>query len=188
VRIATWAYLFSPRSDLHHEPRLKSPGSFYPELTLIMTISIDARQLQIIYTHAENIYPEECCGILLGKIDKAAKIVVEVIPTINGWEKTAIIEDSEIGRTKNSRYTIPPQDIFQAQKRGRDMQLEIVGFFHSHPDYPAIPSTCDRDLAWSVYSYPIVSVINGKVSDLKSWVLDNDGEFQPEEIQQVENT
>ena len=78
---------------------------------------------------------------------------------------------------------IDPQAIFQATKRGRDLQLEIVGFFHSHPDYPAVPSLCDRDLAWDVYSYPIVSVMQGKVNDFKSWVLDELGIFQQEEIQ-----
>jgi proteasome lid subunit RPN8/RPN11 len=52
-----------------------------------MTIAISTAQLKIIYDHASNIYPEECCGILLGKITGIVKTVVEVIPTINDWEK-----------------------------------------------------------------------------------------------------
>jgi proteasome lid subunit RPN8/RPN11 len=148
---------------------------------------ISTAQVQLLSTHAENTYPEECCGILLGRIDRFGKTVVEVIPTINAWAKSELVQDlnatNEIIQTKNSRYTIPPQDIFRAQKRARDLQLDIIGFFHSHPDCPAIPSTCDRDRAWEVYSYPIVSVIQGKVSTIKSWVLDRDGIFQPEEIQ-----
>jgi proteasome lid subunit RPN8/RPN11 len=79
----------------------------------------------------------------------------------------------------------PRSDIFQAQKRGRDLNLEIIGFFHSHPDYPAIPSECDRVQAWEVYSYPIVSVIQGKAIEIKSWVLDEDRVFRSEEIQIV---
>jgi proteasome lid subunit RPN8/RPN11 len=148
-----------------------------------MAIVISSEQLQIIYTHAENAYPEECCGILLGKIHRLARTVVEVIPTINAWDKTELVVDREIVKTKNSRYTIASQDILQSQKRAREIHLDIIGFFHSHPDYPAIPSTCDRDRAWEVYAYPIVSVINGKVSDLKSWVLDSERIFQEEEIQ-----
>jgi proteasome lid subunit RPN8/RPN11 len=155
-----------------------------------MTIVITTAQLQVIHQHAETIYPEECCGILLGQIDKFTKTIIEVIPTINIWESVESIDplnsDEATTRTKTSRYTIPPQDILQAQKRSRDLDLNIVGFFHSHPDYPATPSVCDRDLAWHVYSYPIVSVINGKVSDIKSWVLDDKGTFQLEEIQHVE--
>jgi proteasome lid subunit RPN8/RPN11 len=142
-----------------------------------MTLSISSEQLNIIYDHAESVYPEECCGILLGEIVGISKTVVEVIPTINAWGK---VESDEVDLNKNSRYSIDPQDIFTAQKRARDLHLDIIGFFHSHPDYPAIPSTCDRTQAWEVYSYPIVSVINGKVSEIKSWVLDGDGIFQEE--------
>jgi proteasome lid subunit RPN8/RPN11 len=145
-----------------------------------MTIVISAEQLKLIYNYAESVYPEECCGILLGEIAGTSKNVVEVIPTINAWVKT---ESNEVDRNKNSRYSIDPSDIFTAQKRSRDLQLDIIGFFHSHPDYPAIPSTCDRSQAWEVYSYPIISVINGKVSEINSWVLDSDCIFQPEEIQ-----
>ena len=152
-----------------------------------MTIVISPAQLQIIYDHAENNYPEECCGILVGKIDLTNKITIEVIPTTNTWVKSDLVTDldpiEELTKTKHSRYTISPQDIFKAQKKSRDLNLEIIGFFHSHPDYPAIPSVCDRSQAWEIYSYPIVSVINGKVSEINSWVLDHEGIFQSEEIQ-----
>ena len=142
-----------------------------------MTIIISNEQQKIIYNHAESAYPEECCGILLGKIAGISKTVLEVIPTINAWNKA---ESDELDRSKNNRYSIDPRDIFMAQKRARELDLDIIGFFHSHPDYAAIPSTCDRSQAWEVYSYPIISVINGRVSEIKSWVLDGDGVFQEE--------
>jgi proteasome lid subunit RPN8/RPN11 len=151
-----------------------------------MAIIISTAQLQQIYTHAEAIYPEECCGILLGKITKFDRTVVEVIPTVNAWVADRADNSSprdELDRSKHSRYTIAPSAIFQAQKRGRDLDLEIIGFFHSHPDHPAIPSSCDRDRAWEVYSYPIVAVLQGQVSEIKSWILDSDRIFQPEQIQ-----
>jgi proteasome lid subunit RPN8/RPN11 len=152
-----------------------------------MAIVFSAEQLTIIYAHAESAYPEECCGILLGKSHELGRAVVEVILTDNTWEQAELINvvniDTEIERTKHSRYTIAPKDIFLAQKRARDLNLDIVGFFHSHPDYPAIPSRCDRDQAWEIYSYPIVSVIKGKVSTIKSWILDDNGIFQSEQIQ-----
>jgi proteasome lid subunit RPN8/RPN11 len=127
---------------------------------------------------------------LESRLDRNVKLtVVEVIPTINVWEQAESIDtiatDNEVTRTKTSRYTIAPQDIFQAQKRGRNLDLNIIGFFHSHPDYPATPSICDRDLAWQIYSYPIISVVDGKVSNMTSWVLDDRGIFQLEEIQQL---
>ena len=150
-----------------------------------MTISLSIEQLQIIFNHAESVYPEECCGILLGKSDKLDRAVVEVILTINTWETTEIANFVKIDTklNKHNRYSIDSKDIFLAQKRARDLNLDIIGFFHSHPNHPAIPSTCDREQAWEVYSYPIVSVINGKVSDIQSWVLDRNGIFQTEQIE-----
>jgi proteasome lid subunit RPN8/RPN11 len=156
-----------------------------------MTIEISSAQLKIIFDRAEAIYPEECCGILLGKFEHECKTAIEVIPTINDWQGSPLID--EIHRTKHSRYIIPPQEIFRAQNRGRDLNLEIIGFFHSHPDYPAIPSECDRVQAWEIYSYPIVSVIQGQsilrergyANEIKSWVLDKDRVFRSEEIRIV---
>ena len=146
-----------------------------------MTIVFSALQLQIISDRAVDIYPEEACGILIGTIHHGSKTVIEVVLTINAWGKTESDADP-IGKTKHSRYKIAPQDIFHAQTRARNLQLDIIGFFHTHPDGPAIPSECDRSQAWEIYSYPIMSVVQGKVSNLKSWVLDGDGVFQPEEI------
>jgi proteasome lid subunit RPN8/RPN11 len=151
-----------------------------------MTIVISSTQIQLISSHAEQIYPEECCGILIGTIEGLRKTVVEVIPAPNIWTKPSVdlsLESDEIFKTRNSRYTIDPQAIFNAQKHSRELHLNIIGFFHSHPDAPAIPSTCDRDRAWEFYSYPIVSVIQGRVNDFRSWVLDSQGIFQPEEIE-----
>ena len=144
-----------------------------------MMIEISTVQLQVIFDHATSVYPEECCGILLGKLEPEQKIVVEVIPTMNEWESLETVENH---RTKNTRFTIPAKEIFLAQKRGRDLGLEILGFFHSHPDYPAIPSECDRLQAWEIYSYPIVSVIQGQAVDIQSWILDNQQVFQSEQI------
>ncbi len=146
-----------------------------------MTIEISSVQLQMIFDRATAIYPEECCGILLGKFAGKYKTVVEVISTINEWTPSELDR-----RTKHSRYTVPAREIFQAQKRGRDLHIDIIGFFHSHPDYPAIPSECDRVQAWEIYSYPIVSVIQGKAIEIKSWVLDEDRIFRAEEIQNID--
>ncbi len=149
-----------------------------------MTLEISKLQLQAIERHAEAGYPAECCGILIGKISGDSKIVVETIATVNAWEESAVATDRH--RTKNSRYRIEPREIFQAQKCARELHLEIIGFFHSHPDAPAIPSECDRECAWEIYSYPIVSVVRGKVNEIASWVLDNDRTFQPEVVHLVD--
>jgi proteasome lid subunit RPN8/RPN11 len=152
-----------------------------------MAIQIGTAHIKIIFDRAEAVYPEECCGILLGKIFGEDKLVVEAIATENAWDAPDSQDfRSEDDRTNHSRYLIPPQAIFEAQKYARAQQLEIIGFFHSHPDAHAVPSECDRSLAWEIYSYPIVSVINGKVDSIASWILDSQGIFQPEELKILE--
>jgi proteasome lid subunit RPN8/RPN11 len=148
-----------------------------------MALAIKSAQLKIIFDRAESVYPEECCGILLGKICGEDKLVVEAIATSNAWEDPASKDfRHDDDRTNHSRYLIPPQAMFEAQKYARAQHLEIIGFFHSHPNALAVPSECDRALAWEIYSYPIVSVIAGKVDSIASWGLDSQGIFQPEEI------
>jgi proteasome lid subunit RPN8/RPN11 len=139
-----------------------------------MLLKLSHEHLQIIRTHAASTYPEECCGIMLGYLANESKTVVEVIPTENAWSG----EDS-----KRRRYTIAPEIMLKVQTYARDHSLSIIGIYHSHPDYPAIPSESDRTQAWQEYSYIIVSVPNGKALELKSWHLDDNHQFQEEAIE-----
>jgi proteasome lid subunit RPN8/RPN11 len=129
-----------------------------------------------IRVHAERTYPDECCGLLLGKSDPTGKTVMEVKATKNGWSGEA----SDL--TKKRRYEIAPQEMLAAMKQARLQNLDIIGIYHSHPDQPAIPSECDRAAAWSHYSYAIVSVSEGKSVDLRCWSLDDQQVFQAEDL------
>lgn len=148
-------------------------------------LKLSPEHLQAICAHAESTYPDECCGLLLGKLTEGSKILVEVIATQNIWSTQA----SEISAfeaieptTKRSHYEIAPEVMLKAQKSARDRQLNIIGIYHSHPDHPAIPSEFDRVYAWQQYSYIIVSVQQGKADKLNSWLLDDQHQFQLEEI------
>ncbi len=149
----------------------------------MQNIALTPEQILSIRTHAESTYPEECCGLLLGRVTGGVKTLVEVWPTDNAWSAEA--EDNwpeEKGLTERRRYAIRPADMLRAMKHGRDRTLEIIGIYHSHPDCPAVPSECDRTMAWPQYSYIIVSVQQGSSEDLRSWSLDAEGNFQAEEI------
>ncbi|MBD2327554.1 M67 family metallopeptidase [Alkalinema sp. FACHB-956] len=130
----------------------------------------------------EQAYPQEGCGLLLGKRQQDCTIVVELYPTENGWN-AAVAELIGAGTGKTDRYWIDSAVMFQAMKKARSRQLEIVGVYHSHPDHPAIPSECDRRLAWADYSYVIASVSQGNVTDLQCWKLNGQHQFEPEVIQ-----
>jgi proteasome lid subunit RPN8/RPN11 len=151
-------------------------------------LKLHSHHLQAIQTHAESTYPEECCGLLLGQRKGDAKTLIEVLATENSWDDEAAdafesIEGSaELESSKRSRFSIAPIVMLKAQKDARDRNLDIIGVYHSHPDHPAVPSEFDQAIAWSQYSYIIVSVQDGLACDLKSWSLDDDHQFQPEEI------
>ena len=149
-----------------------------------MVLKLLSEHLQSIRAHAESTYPDECCGIMLGRMGDDGKTLVEVWATQNAWsaETAEAYEDSEVEATKRRRYAIAPQDMLKAQREGRDRHLDIIGVYHSHTDHPAIPSECDRAWAWQQYSYIIVSVQQGQACDLYSWILDDADQFQAEEI------
>ncbi len=163
--------------------------------------------LQTIRAHAESTYPDECCGLLLGKLDdehSQTKTVVEIWATENVWSaeiaNSYLLIDQSIAKASSSvtvpepgafdqiltktdhYYCIAPEAMLKGQRYALSRGLEVIGLYHSHPDHPAIPSQFDQDLAWPKYSYVIVFVQNGTSQDLRSWVLDETHHFQHEEI------
>ena len=144
------------------------------------------QHLQIICTHAQNTYPDECCGLILGHLGREGKTVMEIMSTENAWNSQADDFPGELTvKTIRSRYAIAPPVMLQAQKAARAQDWNIIGIYHSHPDNCATPSECDRRYAWAEYSYIIVSVQNGKAATVKSWILDDHHQFQPETIENI---
>jgi proteasome lid subunit RPN8/RPN11 len=153
------------------------------------SIALSNSHILSIRTHGESTYPNECCGLLLGRVTGGVKTLVEVLPVQNAWVSEA--EDcwpEQKQLTERRRYAIAPADMLKAMKQGRDRALEIIGIYHSHNDCSAIPSEFDRAGAWPQYSYIIVSVMQGTPTDLYSWILDGEGNFQSEEILTVAAT
>lgn len=153
-----------------------------------MSIRLTVEHLRLICTHAESTYPHECCGLLLGKLSQDEKLLVDAIATENVWNPIAAADfqaiepNLNLGTDKNTYYTIAPEVMLKVQKEARDRQLDIIGVYHSHPNHPAIPSEFDRACAWQTYSYIIVSVPQGKAGEVLSWSLDDNHQFQLEEI------
>ncbi|PSB29415.1 Mov34/MPN/PAD-1 family protein [Stenomitos frigidus] len=152
-----------------------------------MSLTLHADHLQAVKAHAARTYPEECCGLLLGTIAADQKAVHDVYEVSNLWTVDAANElNDNTALTKTRRYWIAPEDMLAGMREARRRSLEIIGIYHSHPDYPAIPSECDRALAWSQYSYLIVSVEQGTAKDCRSWTLNDQQSFEPEVIQLAE--
>ncbi|BAQ60663.1 Mov34/MPN/PAD-1 [Geminocystis sp. NIES-3708] len=150
-----------------------------------MTINISQKNIKIIQQHGVECYPHECCGLLLGNIKNKEKTVIKVLPTINDWDNQKHLFTSLNARLNSSlkdSFAINPITFIQIQKQARQDNLNIIGIYHSHPDSNATPSIFDEAIAWDIYSYVIVSVIQGKSKDLFSWILDRNQKFIKELI------
>jgi proteasome lid subunit RPN8/RPN11 len=128
-----------------------------------MSLMISDQLLESIREHGKRAYPNECCGVLLGRMENSRKSVVELRQMENAREDSP-----------RNRYPISPRDLLEAEKAARALGLDIVGVYHSHPDHPARPSEFDREHAFPWYSYIIVSVRGGEPLDLTSWTLRDD--------------
>jgi proteasome lid subunit RPN8/RPN11 len=133
-----------------------------------------------IRNHGAETFPHECCGALLGR-DSAfdapraepAREVVDLFPLINRRDDSP-----------RNRFAVTAEDVLQAEKAARQHGLDVVGWYHSHPDHPALPSQFDREHAWPWYSYIIVSVMGGTPAEMTSWRLNDDRQdYSPERIE-----
>lgn len=135
-------------------------------------LHIDKEALEKIHEHAEQTYPDECCGFLYGEYqDNDARTVSVVRAVTNAKEGD-----------KSDRFQIDPKDYQQAERYAMQQDMDLVGVYHSHPDHPAEPSQHDLKQAMPVFSYIIVSVEDGVADHSTSWRLDDQNEFQQEKI------
>lgn len=154
-----------------------------------MGLSISQREIDAIHQHGARDYPNECCGILLGHADGDQKKVLEAVPLRNLRTDPAEAQkllplDSPGKESERNRFLIDPREQIRVEKEARARSLDVVGYYHSHPDHPARPSNYDRDHAWPWYSYVILSVEKGQPADMTSWVLaENRGRFDPEPVE-----
>ena len=119
-------------------------------------------------------YPNECCGILFGSEDGDDQDVKSLRPIVNARESGE----------QYHRFLITAEDMMQAELEARKLGLEIVGFYHSHPDHPAQPSDYDRNHALPFYSYIILRVAQGRPEQMTSWRLRLSREaFDSEELE-----
>ena len=136
------------------------------------SLRLRAKQTEQIRAHLCRAYPEEGCGVLLGREAGGTRSVERALPFENRREDS-----------RHDRYLIAPEQFLTAEQEGRGAGLDVVGFFHSHPDHPAAPSAFDLEHAWPYYSYLIVSVERGRAAATRAWRLAPDrSRFEPETL------
>ena len=135
-----------------------------------MTLLIlSKKHLGEISEHSRASFPVEACGILVGRRGHREKIVERVCPAKNILAST-------------SRYEIDPEELIKVFGEAEGESKEVLGFYHSHPHWPAYVSEIDRSSAfYPDYSYLIYSNLE---NEARSYVWDG-GRFKPERIKIV---
>ena len=129
-----------------------------------MKLEISHTVLNKIHKHGEKAYPEEGAGLLLGRANADRKVVETILELENSREVSA----------RHNRYLLTAEDMLFGEQEAMNLDLDIVGIFHSHPDHPSSPSEFDREWAMPWFSYIITSVKNGKAHGSRSWLLSED--------------
>lgn len=137
-------------------------------------LNLSEEHIRAIEEHSERDYPHECGGLLLGHLGADnSKTIVETLP----MENTADVE------RRHDRVLIEPRALMLADRKAREKGLDVIGYYHSHPDDEAVPSQFDLDHALPVWSYIIVSVRGAKAVDWNSWEMENDrSKFNKESV------
>lgn len=130
-----------------------------------------------ILNHARESYPNECCGVLVGANYGGERKIFESHRATNANTDRA-----------HDRYIIEANEFNLIDKMARSQSMDIMGFYHSHPDHPDKPSETDRQDGQTGYSYIIISVKGGKDTSMRSWMIEEDtSPFTEEKIKVLEN-
>ncbi len=140
-------------------------------------VQIESSAYAVLRRHGEVAYPEESCGILLGRFLGEDRRAISAIPCVNARRDSP-----------HNRYAIDPKDLIRVHREAREQGVEIVGFYHSHPDHPAQWSSTDlADAHWLGCSYVITRVERGQAAETRSFQLTGSEEekrFEEEAILQ----
>jgi proteasome lid subunit RPN8/RPN11 len=131
-----------------------------------LALNIPRAQLETLHSHAREGYPHEVVGILAGPPGRVDRVVALV---------------NERADSPQNRYLVSAMTLFRAEQRLEAEGLAVLGYYHSHPDHPALYSDFDRDHALPNLSYVITAVHGGQIVDTRSWRLRDDRSAMDEE-------
>ena len=129
-------------------------------------LKLNYQDYEALRSHGEETFPHECCGVLLGKATSEGNHVHRIVRAGNTRTDRA-----------HDRYNIAPEELVRVQRQARGLGLDIVGFYHSHPDHPAMWSQTDfAEAHWVGCSYIITEIASGKAAVTNSFLLAGSGE------------
>jgi proteasome lid subunit RPN8/RPN11 len=124
-------------------------------------IRIEPETWAAMVSHAREVYPNECCGAMIGSIDGDTKTV-----------RVAMRLENAFAGAQAARYELRPQDLLAADKAARERSMDLIGIYHSHPDCDAYFSKTDLQNSCPWYSFVVLSIQKGEFHHANSWLPD----------------
>ena len=128
--------------------------------------------LKVIVDAAENAYPKECCGLLVGcENGEGALFVTRVV-----------LSKNVANRSRLDRFEVDPQVRFNVMReldnctKHDGPRQRVIGHYHSHPNHPAQPSKTDLEMAYEPnLVWLITSVVDGQATLTTAHCINADG-------------
>ncbi len=130
----------------------------------IQTVQISSSLQQRVFAQLQGNYPNEGGGFLLGARTADQVTLTEIRPVVNTFAS----------EEQFHRYAMTPSDWARLEDEADTAGLIIVGYYHSHPDSPAIPSEYDRVYALPNFCYLITAVRGARADEQRAWWLTED--------------
>ncbi|MDE1819614.1 MAG: M67 family metallopeptidase [Euryarchaeota archaeon] len=141
-------------------------------------VELSAADDDKVRSHGRSTYPEEACGMLVGPAPAPGERVRRIVEVRSAPNRR--------GEDREHRFLIPAEELRSVERSISGTGLEVVGFYHSHPDHPPEPSPFDRDHAWPWYAYLVLRVVEGGAQELNAFELDPERRvFQPRRLRVV---
>jgi proteasome lid subunit RPN8/RPN11 len=126
-------------------------------------IAIEQKPWTDMVAHARAVFPNECCGAMLGTVRNDRKVVSIALPLVNAS-----------GGRQSTRYELLPEEVLRAGREARKAGMQMIGIYHSHPDSGAYFSTADLKNSCPWYSFVVLSIMNGEFDHACCWLPNRD--------------
>ena len=134
--------------------------------TKTATLKLSTDHQAAMFEHAEATYPDECCGAIFGTVDGDNRGIIRLRKMDNSWDPVE----------RRRRFLITPAEYMRVEREADELGLNLIGFYHSHPNAEPRPSDFDREHAWPWFAYPIIEVRDGEAVGIRAWQLQDDRE------------
>ena len=130
---------------------------------MIMDVVVSSKLIDLVKTYCKSEYPNEACGVLIGRRFSNNEIQI-----------TKVLRAKNVSPTPRVTYDLDPLFVAQSHELAEQEGLEVVGFYHSHPNHSPNPSLTDLKFAWPDTVYLIVSLKQELVTKVKAWIRKED--------------